>query len=339
MIALAARVTPQVRCWVLRAAAAALVVWVLQLWIPPLRNVWLTASEGGWIERSGHLVTLDMLLHTVSLALAVIVIFRRVLTGVHVLLALAAAGLSIAGGDIFVQRVHPFFMAHGLYPEWLGRGAQSGQSAQYAKIWTGTLLLAWLGVMLLFKRWRSFDRIYVWIIGASVLVTTVLFHFTIREAIFESRLHERRVIAVALEAPQEWIFRALCKDQFLDCFETKLGQPYPVTGDAHVDRAIPDQIAGTQASVGRTWSMAGSFPMPGGKPNNDFHVVFHWVDDQTYRIAIDRVQWHRTLQKFQLIYSWIGLPAHLLWLAGGLWLMFWHKARWRRKAGLSAQAR
>ena len=314
-----------------RAAVAALVVWCGYLWYPVFAGLWSVVWNSRWIDESGALIVFDMLLHTVSLALVAIVIFRPVLTRLHLLLAVTAAGLSVHAGDLFVVYVHPFFMEHALYPDWLGRGAAAGQSAQYAKTFLGMVLLSALTSMLFIKRLRSFDRIYVWLIASSVLVTTVLFHFTIRESIFESRMHQKRVMALAIESPNDWIYKALCKRENFECYESKVGLNYPVTGDELIDKQIPHHIETTKGHPGYTWSVSGSFPLPGLDKPSDHHLMFHWVNEDTYRVLVERAQWHRTLQKFQLIYSWIGIPAHLLWLAGGLWLMYWHKARWRKR--------
>lgn len=300
-------------------------------WAPVLVEFSQPFMTGAWVDKSGSLILLDMQMHTFSLVLCVLVIFRRQIGLLDVSVALALAAASRWGGkDFFTTVVHPFFLEHAIYPQWLGKGSSAAQSHQYAKVLIGAVVAVALGLMLLVRRWRTIDRLYVWLIGSSVLVTTVLFHFMIREAIFESRAHQKAVMALAVEAPKDWIFKAMCQHQKLECHEATLSGGYPVTGNATLDAETRRMIDSTRGYAGATFSYSASVPLSGGL--NDYHVIYHWTSSSSYRMAVEREQWHRTLQKFQLIYSWIGIPAHLLWIGGGLYLLYWHRRRFAKRS-------
>ncbi len=306
----------------------------LASWWPVLLEFSEPFRTGQWVDRSGALILLDMQLHTFSLFLCVLAIFRRHVGALDLALALVLTALSRWGGkDFFTTVVHPFFLEHAIYPQWLGKGSTAAQSHQYAKVFIGGWVALILGGMLLVRRWRTMDRLYVWLMGTSVLVTTVLFHFMIREAIFESRAHQKAAMALAVEAPKDWIFKAMCQHQKLECHEASLSSGYPVTGNAVLDAETRRMIDSTRGYAGATFSYSASVPLSGGL--NDYHVIYHWTSAQTYRMAVEREQWHRTLQKFQLVYSWIGIPAHLLWILGGLYLLRWHRIRFAKRISQS----
>ena len=305
----------------------------LALYLPVFVDLSQPFIDGQFTEHSGAFVHLDMLMHTMAIFLCLAMLLSRQLRPIHIGGALVLTLLaSDMGVDIFSSYLHPFLIEHSLYPEHFGRGNNSNQSNQYAKMLMGCIALAALAITLTRRKWRSLDRIFIFLGAASILATTVLFHLVIRESIFESRLHQRTLMAMAAEAPQKWIFEAICKHHEMQCVEASIKDPLPSMGRADIDAVTQKVIPSSAGTRGYSFDLTGSMPAIGSGRLKGYHVLYHWPTVETFRIVVETKQRSRTLQKFQLVYSWIAIPAHLLWLIGPIFLIFWHKRRFKNRA-------
>ncbi len=312
-------------------------VWIAAaLYTPEILDMAEPFMDGKFIEHSGVFVRFDMLMHTMALFLCGAALLSRTIKPIHITAALLLTQLaSNMGADVFSTYLHPWLIEHQLYPEHFGRGNSSTQSNQYAKMLLGCIALAALAVTMMRRQWRSLDRVFIFLSVASILGTSVLFHFVIRESIFESRIHQRAVMRMAAEAPEPWIFDAICKHHDMQCFQGAARGKAPITGNAEVDAITRKALDHKDSTKGCSFATTGSMPAIGTSRLAGYHVLYHCTQDGSVRIVLETTQWSQTLQKFQLVYSWVAIPAHLLWLIGPLELIFWHKRRFQKRAPIS----
>ena len=61
------------------------------------------------------------------------------------------------------------------------------------------------------------------------------------------------------------------------------------------------------------------------------HVVYHRTKAGEYRFVIETKNTITMLQRWQTLYGALAITAHLIWMCGGLYLLFWHKRRMARR--------
>lgn len=283
-------------------------------------------------EKSGYLVSVDMFLHTLVLVLAVWSIFSRRLSMTGLAICLWTS-LGMEQINFFAGMLHPALMALHVYPDWFGYGSTVNQSNQYAKLFVSLPILLVLAARLLRKRDRSIDRLYTTLICGSVLATTLLFHWVTVRGVQAVQQEREVALRVAAEAPASQ-FEALCKELFAQCLSGPISELPVQTGNARIDYMTAAISRGfEQQTSGFTSSIANSQPLADGTDGRlaAYHVVYHRTRSGEYRFVIESYRTVATLKQWQILYSALALTAHLTWLAGGLFLLYWHKRRMARR--------
>lgn len=283
-------------------------------------------------DKSGYLVSVDMFLHTLALAMAVWAIFSRRLSMTALAICLWAAW-GLEKTNFFAGVLHPALIALQAYPDWFGYGNTVNQSNQYAKLFVSFLIVLVLAARIVRKRDRSIDRLYMTLIAGSVLATTLLFHWVTVQGVKAVRQEREVALRVAAEAPAGQ-FDALCKELHAWCLSGPISELPIHTGNARIDHMAAAISRGAeQQTSGFTFGIVNSQPLDDGADDrlNSFHIVYHRTPSGDYRFVIESSRTVATLKQWQGLYSALALPAHLTWLAGGLFLLYWHKRRMARR--------
>ena len=316
-----------------RLIAAAIVLAALLPIGLQLEAIALFALSDNKMNASGRLVAVDMFIHTLVLVLAVWAIFSRRLTLTALAICLWAA-YALERSNFFADILHPVFMAIHAYPDWFGYGSTVNQSNQYAKLFVSLPIVLLLAARLVRKHDRSIDRIYTTLICGSVLATTLLFHWVTVQGVMAVRAEREVGLRLAAEAPASQ-FDSLCLELRTQCLRGPISELPLQTPNARLNYMMAAVSSGAQQQTsGFTRSIVGSQPLGDGTDDrlNNHHVVYHRTPSGEYRFVIESQRTGDTLKQWQFLYSTLALTAHLTWLLGGLFLLYWHKRRMGRRS-------
>ena len=235
--------------------------------------------------------------------------------------------------------LHPALMALSLYPSWWGYGSTSDQSNQYAKISVALIVCAALLYRAARKRSRSIDRIFVSLLFTSIIVTSMIFHYVTRQGVKEAKTMQLYAMRLAASAPEAQ-FQAICEDLEAQCFSGNKKSPAILTGEPHTDFIVADLRKTFQLSSNHVaMSIGTSAPLSAdptdlGERPKTAHVYFEQQADTTFRVVIEKQAFQKMVERWTQLYATLALPAHLIWLFGGLYLVWWHKRRLRHRSTL-----
>ena len=289
-------------------------------------------ANGASDKLSGNLIGVDMFLHTLAIAMSLWMIFARRLTSTGLAACLWIAQ-ALEFSNFFAGILHPFLLHFNGYPEWMGYGNDTNQSSQYAKLYFSIPVVIALVIMTFTKATRSIDRIYISLIASSVLCTTLLFHWITIQGVSLNRKTQELSLRVAAEAPNA-VFAPICKELGVQCLSGPISALPAKTGDAEIDKMLTYLSNGAKEQTqGFTKAATTGAPV---KATNESrlsaaHVVYHRTKAGEYRFVIETKNTITMLQRWQTLYGALAITAHLIWMCGGLYLLFWHKRRMARR--------
>ena len=189
------------------------------------------------------------------------------------------------------------------------------------------------------KRSRSIDRIFVSLIFTSIIVTSMIFHYVTRQGVEEAKKMQLFSMRLAASAPVEQ-FQPICEDLEAQCFIGNKKTPTVLTGDSHTDAVVAGlretfRLSGNHVamSVGTSAPLEKDPSDIGNRPKTA-HIYFEQSKDASFRLVIERQAFQQMVERWTQLYATLALPAHLIWLFGGLYLVWWHKRRLRRRSSL-----
>jgi hypothetical protein len=301
-----------------------IIKWVL---IALIIVVWALNIEGYIIDGTfpSNFVSFDFTLQMLVFYLAIGSFFMR---RINLWLILISSVLAIElGTSYFSNYLHPFLISHHLYPNSLGYGNTASQSPEYARLIVIFIVAVALLVFQLFKSRRTFSRIFILLIYYSVLLTSLLFHFVIIQAV----THSNNIAKVQYEKIL-WRddFFTICKDLGVKCFSTKNPEQLKVIDRSDIILSIQDSTRYTvlpdkasfivnSKTLSSNTDRTASFTMTVIQMENERRYL---IDDEHYKDVINF---------YQKIYVYLGLLAHLVWILGGMFLLWYHERRKRIK--------
>jgi hypothetical protein len=283
-------------------------------------------------KMSGSLIGVDMFLHTLALVISLWMVFTRRLTSTGLVACLWIAQ-ALEFSNFFAGFFHPFLLHFNGYPEWMGYGNDTNQSSQYAKLYTSIPITIALIIVACTKATRSIDRIYTSLIAASVLCTTLLFHWVTVQGVSLNRKTQEVGLRIAAEAPSAF-FGPICKELGTQCLSGPVSALPINTGNAEIDKMLADLSRGAKEQTqGFTKGATTGAPVKASNESrlSAAHVVYHRTKAGEYRFVIETNNTIAALQRWQSLYAALAITAHLIWMVGGLYLLFWHKRRMARR--------
>ena len=226
--------------------------------------------------------------------------------------------------------LHPYLFSLGVF-NFLLRDGQTILNPQYTKLFIFISLIFILLVKVLFKKYRSIDRVFILLISSSVIITTFIFHIALPMGMFK---YTKNQLEQDLKYKVENIsLEVLCKDivcfvlndkmkviksnhneEFLDKYDYYLNYikdfyQKPENKDVLLSNSISD-FKGQQFDYIITLTQ---------KINNGYIVVMDSNVAKSYG------------RQSELWFSFLSSIAHFIWIFGGIGLLFLHKKRFFRR--------
>lgn len=270
---------------------------------------WVTANIFNWIVDYSHLLLY------LSFALSITLIFRRTLT--------AKSGL----GALFVVLI---FLSQDL--DYLLARTIFGPAVnpQFLNLILAAISLAGVGSTVMLKRWRTLDRILLFGAQSAVVLTTLLFHMLLVQAVLPGWNFSIAWGNVAAVAPPDEMAK-VCRENHLTCwqgdtFDPEVFNPYirhQIAGRIEMLRSDPTPELGTTFGSANDLVTDGTLAVLVYKRNDHFWVI----GDSRYGVRAHTV----ILRSFYIL---CGI-AHSVWLFGALSLMWFHKRRFTRRKAIA----
>ncbi len=204
-------------------------------------------------------------------------------------------------------------------------------SPEYPRIWFFVLILVVLFLATLFKKFRTFDRIFLLLAGASCLSTSILFHTMIISEInfYKNTIEELHIKANKLaNTPNDLMM--FCKTNQYSClsYETK------ETEDFINDQRIPNYITPYMTKIKELvatkeefhfFATATDFNAPNRIMGQKPFVIMK--NSKFITLSIDNYRYKLLLARNQTIFATLGFASHITWFFGALFLIWFHKRR------------
>ncbi|GAB5389257.1 MAG: hypothetical protein Alpg2KO_22250 [Alphaproteobacteria bacterium] len=290
---------------------------------------------GGFSGQEPGIVTFAQFLLHVPLVMLFVIWWLKRLPVWGFMLCLSIAWFANEAALLDVK-LHDLLLAADLYPGFVPRTQQGFVNPQYAKLLVYTLALIGVIPLMVRKRWRSLDRVWVVMVAGAVLVTTAVFHLVIVHGAYTYAGEERKtLIETALKLDDPRGFEDFCRTYRFEC------QTQPVTSDIRFglphERAIFDQMrAEAEADPDNPRIHSWQNARPG---DLDLVLVANYgaaARDGQIRMVIDSASFTAVNHRFVGWFSALSITAHLIWIFGGMGTLYLHHRLWARKRARSA---
>lgn len=232
------------------------------------------------------------------------------------------------------QVIHPFLFEFKIF-NFLLKPGQIILNPQYTKIFFYLIMLFILAILILFKKTRSMDRIFIFLIGSSVLITTLLFHVVIPSGFFAFvRNQTYQKVVKDFETKD---FETSCKDGA--CFI--LDKESILIKDLNEEKKSFSQY---------DWftKKAIEYLEKNPEKNTTSHVLNNF-QGQRFDYSVGIIKKIKYQEKFlylffiddkimkpysrisEIWFSFLTSAAHSIWIFGGLLLIFFHKSRFSKR--------
>lgn len=213
---------------------------------------------------------------------------------------------------------------------WLGEVfLPKGRNPQIATVAVMALSTATLSTMVMFKRWRSLDRLMVSGAAASVLVTFALFHYVLVQQVLPAWAKDAAWgNSYVLPVPKSG-FESECLAAGLTCWDGR-----QIEGGALPD-AYAQQVNGLyrfykdhhpDGEVGHGFGVFNDLGQDGVSV-----VLYHQVGSDI-RVIADNKTGLRIHSKVRDLFYLLASVAHGVWVIGALSLIAFHRMRFARRA-------
>ncbi len=306
-------------------------------WIPCLAAVLgllalRVAAWAGW-KSAGAIAALDMPLQSIAIGLSLVALLRRE-WGHAEMSAASAIALAITIGDPLATIAHPFLLEHSLYPPFFGRGNDPSQSPQYARLLLWVAAISALAIAMGKRERRSLGRWFALLASGSVLCTGLLFHASAMIQVGYAQKKAQEEARWMLASASEAAFKDWCSMGGFVCASAQAGARVP---KLPVPPAFERPIRSAWGDVGAAG--AGSAALwRDTERREDFNRLPTALlgvgkpKEGVLRIWIDKERQRERLQVAEAIFALQALPAHLLWIYGGVALSLAHRRRALRRA-------
>lgn len=303
-------------------------------------------QRGQFSSASGVLVGMDAQIQTSVILFALWVIFGGQIRawGVPIVISL---GIELMDARPFEDYVHPFYLNFGLYPDLLVHEFKHVINPAYARIYTAFWIGCVLALMIVFKRLRSLDRLFVTLIFWSVFATAGLFHWVTVKSLRVSFDADREHISMIAEAPDA-VFEPMCEYARTVCLRWEANEAVPSSPDFRIDGVIRDLLSTQPEGGDNSFTVSSWMSNLPVERSKDFHIDSHgkpFIEDLgSFSVAVSKrrdgsfravsnvTSFERTNNFASSVFGYLSLSAHVVWLLGGILLLLWHKRRRARRA-------
>lgn len=278
-------------------------------------------------EFSGELVLWDKAIQNMVIVWIIAMFFIRKFKFSFIALGLII-GFIEQGKNLFVNHIHPILLKYPNFYEFITHTQiQRGISSEYPRIIFSCLVVFSFFIFILIKKNRSFDRIFIFLISSSVLLTSFLFHFIIvkESHVFKEQLYSSMFVA-AIEKKQ-----GICRELKFKCDFFQL-QDYDL---AIVGEPVIQEVANfIKPELLKREKFLQKLSL--ANPDNNSRLIGQVpvMIIRTYNdVAIINAAGAYTpfLVENQFIYSYLALTAHCVWIMGGLFLIIFHRNRFSKR--------
>lgn len=280
-----------------------------------------------------NFVSFDIVLQMFMFYMIIILLFVKKID-LLVLLGATILGVNL-DTTFFSQKLHPFLIEHHLYPSFVGYGNTSNQSPEFARICVAILLALGFLVLLTLKHRRTFSRIFAFLIYTSILLTSFLFHYVTILGVKHQTQDRQQVYQMVLRQNN---YMQLCQELNLICWKQQFNTLEPTNVNL---KLLSPQMQSVSQEMLRMDIMSGQFEfIPQNKvlgdDRNKSFLIGLYNQGREKRFLIDSDTYAQDLMFYQKIYSILALVAHGVWIIGGLFLVWWHEKRKRKKINFNA---
>ncbi len=204
-------------------------------------------------------------------------------------------------------------------------------SPEYPRIWFFVLILIVLLSVTLFKKLRTFDRIFLLLAGVSCLSTSILFHTMIISEInfYKNTVEELHIKANKLaNTPNDLMM--FCKTNQYSCLSYEIKE----TEDFLNDKRIPNYITPYMPKIKELvasneefhfFATATDFNAPNRIIGQKPFVIMK--NSNFITLSIDNYRYKLLLARNQTIFATLGFASHITWFFGALFLIWFHKRK------------
>lgn len=273
----------------------------------------------------------QLFFHVAMLMTLYAIAFRR-LTGLG-FLAVAALAFLANETRLVYEVFHHWMNRADLYPSaWRKGGAVNAQYATLVIFVPSFLLLTGL---MLWRRFRSVHRGFIWMSVCAVLATSFVFHLVIpMSALAKYKQDMKEVVELAASASDP-TRREMCRIIGFECIEVADGASLRAALSAlHVDEQQVRWIEGESQRVGRGRVATGVTSFVGG-------AIGFAVEQYAYRppfggragvVVIDHTETNKGQILSEIQFGMLAVVAHGFWILFGAFLCVAHDHRWWRRS-------
>ncbi len=204
-------------------------------------------------------------------------------------------------------------------------------SPEYPRIWFFLLILISLFLVILFKKLRTFDRIFLLLAGVSCFSTGVLFHTMIISEInfYKNTVEELHVKANSL-ANQSSDLMMFCKTNQYSCLSYENKELEEFFNDKRIPQYIIPYLAQIKKLANNQeefhfFATATDFNAPNRIMGQKPFVIMK--NSKFITLSIDNYRYKLLLARNQTIFATLGFASHITWFFGALFLIWFHKRR------------
>ena len=236
--------------------------------------------------------------------------------------------------ELMDSYLHPFLFNTGIY-NFLLRKNQTILNPQYTKIILYIILLSVLGIMVIYKKTRTLDRLIMFFMGSSVLVTLILFHTAIPSGFFV--LAKNQAVKEVLNQLNTVSAQEMCKNN--NCFVLdKNNKSTSLTGNDYSNYKTYDWfILNAKKDLESSPSQTVAIQAVGDFSNQRFDYIIMAIKKveinkvENFLVFADENKMKPYSRQSEIWFSFLTTAAHSIWIFGSLLLIFFHKYRFKKK--------
>mgnify|MGYP001339335337 CR=1 FL=1 len=268
------------------------------------------------------------IINTTILTMAVMIISRRLeMIWIPILLA---AGEIMYDSRLLISGLHSILLMADSYKDLLGRHATMQVNPQYAMVLAYVVSFLALSAICVSRARRSFDRVIVLVMAASIMTTFTLFHTFLMVGISRETASEGRALTAVLSSPAA-DFDRQCRSLEFECLTVSHEQVSAGELDSvdplarHTLKDISSQ--GVRLDAPFVWDGA----VDDDASRTTFFIIGLSSDDNGYRIARSKAPYEEATEFEGMRYSAQALAAHMTWFLMGCGLIAIHRRHARPK--------
>lgn len=230
--------------------------------------------------------------------------------------------------NLFVIYIHPLLLQMPeIYGLLTGSSINRGISAEYPRIIFATMMTILFFLFVCIKKYRTLDRIFISFISVSVLFTSFLFHFIIikESQIFKDNLYNT-MFYTALQKDKE-----LCSNLYLKCTFIDI-KDYDITVETLGTARQAAIVVGKEMIKYNKYYKHLNINNPDTNARLIGQIPFTIVKtDNEVAFVEGSGAYKPFLIGNQFIYAYLALTAHIVWITGGLALIYFHRYRFSKR--------